>query len=85
MQGVVINKCEKFHDYRLRNDRDLGNRKSDNNNKKKNKNNVRGHWGHPRFLKRGWALVIDWLTLVRVQGALGGRNFSRRLSVTPTT
>jgi len=47
MQIVVINMREKFHYDRLRNDRALGNGKSDNNkNKKKNNsNNVRGHWG----------------------------------------
>ena len=46
--------CEKFHYDRLRNDRALGNGKSDNNKnlkkmkkkKQKNKNNVCGHWGH---------------------------------------
>jgi len=32
MQNVVVNMCEKFHNDRLRNDRDLGNGKSDNNN-----------------------------------------------------
>jgi len=42
MQNTVINMCEKFHYNRLRNDRALGDRKSDNN---KNKNNVRSHWG----------------------------------------
>ena len=31
MQNVVINMCEKFHYDRLRNDRALGNGKSDNN------------------------------------------------------
>jgi len=31
MQNIVINMCEKFHYDRLRNDRALGNRKSDNN------------------------------------------------------
>jgi len=40
MQNVVVNMCEKFHHDRLRNDRALGNGKSDN-----NKNNVRSHWG----------------------------------------
>ena len=43
MQNVVVNMCEKFHDDRLRNDRSLGNRKSDNN-KNNNKNNVRSAW-----------------------------------------
>jgi len=46
MQNIVINLCEKFHYDRLRNDRALGNGKSDNN---KDKNNVRSHckgeWG----------------------------------------
>ena len=41
MQNVVVNVRLKFHDDRLRNDRALGNRKSDNNKKKKN---VRGAW-----------------------------------------
>jgi len=35
MQNIVINMCEKFHYDQLRNDRALGNWKSDN-----NKNNV---------------------------------------------
>jgi len=38
MQNIVINMCEKFHYDRLRNDRALGNGKSDNNNN--NNNNV---------------------------------------------
>jgi len=38
MQNVVINMSEKFHNDRLRNDRALGNGKSDNN--KKNNNNI---------------------------------------------
>jgi len=38
MQNRVINMCEKFHYDRLRNDRALGSRKSDNN--KNPKNNV---------------------------------------------
>jgi len=48
MQNIDTNMCEKFHYDRLRNDRALGNGKSDNNkNPKKNnkrKNNVRDHW-----------------------------------------
>jgi len=47
MQNVVANMCEKFHNDRLRNDRALGNRKSDNNdnnNNKNNKNNVVEAW-----------------------------------------
>jgi len=43
MQNIVINMCEKFHDDRLRNNRALGNRKSDNC-KNPNNNNVRGYW-----------------------------------------
>jgi len=39
MQNIVINICEKFHNVRLRNDRALGNGKSDN-----NKNNVGNAW-----------------------------------------
>jgi len=42
MQNVVM---EKFHNDHLRNDRFLGNGKSDNN-KKKNKNNARSTWRH---------------------------------------
>ena len=42
MQNMVLNMCEKFHSDRLRNDRALGNGKSDNN-KKKN-NNVGSAW-----------------------------------------
>jgi len=48
MQNIIINICEKFHDDQLRNDRALGDGKSDNknpNNNKNNKNNVRAHWG----------------------------------------
>ena len=40
MQNVVIHMCEKFHYDRLRNDRALGNLKSDDN----KKNNVRSTW-----------------------------------------
>jgi len=48
MQNVsFINMCEKFYCDRLRNDRALENGKSDNNNKKKNKNNVRIALGDP--------------------------------------
>jgi len=39
MQNIVVNMCEKFHNDRLRNDRSLGNGKSDNNNNKNNNNN----------------------------------------------
>jgi len=44
MQNVVVNRpmCEKFHNDQLRNDRALGNGKSDN--KNDNKNNVVGTW-----------------------------------------
>jgi len=52
MQNIVINMCEKFHDDRSRNDRALGDRKSDNNNKK---NNVHSAWG-PESLHTGVAL-----------------------------
>ena len=47
MQNILINMSEKFHYDRLRNDRALGNGKSDNNKKPKNKskNNVRSLWG----------------------------------------
>jgi len=44
MQNVLINMCEKFHYDRLRNDRALGNRKSDNNKNPKKKNNVGSAW-----------------------------------------
>jgi len=40
MQNIVINMSEQFHYDRLRNDRALGNGKSDN-----NKNNVGIAWG----------------------------------------
>ena len=43
MQNIVINMCEKFHYDRLRNDRALGNGKSDNSNN--NKNKVGSAWG----------------------------------------
>jgi len=43
MQNIVINMCEKFYNDRLRNDRALGNGKSDNNKKKKN-NDVCSTW-----------------------------------------
>jgi len=48
MQNVVINMCEKFRNDQLRNNRSLGNWKSDNTNTNKNtknKNNVRSAWG----------------------------------------
>ena len=41
MQNIVVNMCDKFYNDRLRNDRSLGNGKSDNNNKK---NNVSSAW-----------------------------------------
>jgi len=46
MQNILINMCEKFHYDGLRNDRALGNRKSDNknNNNNNNNNNVPIHW-----------------------------------------
>jgi len=45
MQNIVINTCEKFHYDRLRNDRALGNGKSDSNKNNNNNNNVLGHLG----------------------------------------
>jgi len=39
MQNIFISMSEKFHYDRLKNDRDLGNRKSVNNN-----NNIRSQW-----------------------------------------
>jgi len=48
MHNIVITMCEKFHNDRLRNNRALGNWKSDNNNptnKHNNKNNVGSAWG----------------------------------------
>jgi len=61
MLNILINMWEKFHYDRLRNDRALGNRKSDNNNNpnknnNKNKNNVRSHWGLVSDSKR----VMDY-------------------------
>ena len=48
MQNVVAYICEKFHyNDRLRNDRALGNGKSDNN--KNNKNNVHSAWTGDKF------------------------------------
>ena len=44
MHNIVVNMCEMFHYDRLRNDRALGNGKSDNNKNKKNKNNVLSYW-----------------------------------------
>jgi len=44
MQNIVINMCKNFHHDRLRNDRALADRKSDNNNNNKNNNNVRSAW-----------------------------------------
>jgi len=43
MQNIVINMSEKFNYDRLRNDKALGNRKSDNN--KNPKNDVGSTWG----------------------------------------
>jgi len=43
MQNIVNSMCEKFHYDRLKNDRALGNGKSDNN-KNNNNNNVRSAW-----------------------------------------
>jgi len=72
MQNILINMCEEFYHARLRNDRALGYRKSDNNKnpKNKNKNNVRIHWEpvygcnkyvFKRLLKR--ASVCVWRTV----------------------
>jgi len=47
MRNVVFNMCEKFLNDRLRKDRSLGNRNSDDNNPKnkhKNNNNVGSAW-----------------------------------------
>jgi len=44
MQNIVINMCEKFHFDRLRNNRALGNIKTDNNKQDTSKNNVRSAW-----------------------------------------
>jgi len=43
MQNIVINLCEKFHYDQLRNDRALGNKKSDDNNNPNNNNKVHSH------------------------------------------
>ena len=43
MQNIVFNMCEKFHNDGLRNDRALGNGRSDNN-KNNNKNDIRSAW-----------------------------------------
>jgi len=45
MRNIVINMCEKFHYDRLRNNKALADRKSDNN--KKKKKNVRIAFGDP--------------------------------------
>jgi len=45
MQDIVINMCGKFHYNQLRNDRALGNGKSNNNKNNNYKNNFRSHWG----------------------------------------
>ena len=50
MQNSVINMSEKFHYDWSRNDRVLGNGKSDNNNKKENNVVALGEWG-PGFQK----------------------------------
>jgi len=61
MQDILINMCKKFHF--LRNDRALGNRKSDNNknpkNNNKNKNNVRSHWEPVCWSKNIWSWDIS--------------------------
>ena len=44
MQNILINVCEKFHYDRLRNDRALGDGKSDNNKKNNNNMNVGSSW-----------------------------------------
>jgi len=45
MRNIFINVCEKCYYDRLRNDRALGNRKSDNNKNHNNNNNVGSRWG----------------------------------------
>ena len=66
MQNIVINVCEKFQYDRLRNDRALGNRKSDNN--KNNEHNVRNHLG-PVFGSREWPLAIQRKSYLKADGA----------------
>jgi len=61
MQNVVNNMCEKFHCDRLRNDRALGNGKSDNNNNKNN--NVRSHWG-PFWIQKLRELCEPFLSIM---------------------
>jgi len=61
MQNIVINMCEKFRYDWLRNDRVLGNEKSDNNKNNNNNNNnnknVRSHWSLVSGFKKRTALL----------------------------
>ena len=51
MQNILINMCKKFRYDRLRNDRALGNRKSDNNKNPNNNNNNITTTTTTKFLK----------------------------------
>jgi len=55
MHNIVINMCQKFHCDRLRNDRALGNGKSDNN--KNNINNNNNNNNNNNKVCSHWALV----------------------------
>jgi len=58
MQNIFINMYEKFQYDQLRNDRALGNRKSDNNNNPNDNNNVRRNWGAVSGSKKTVTLVL---------------------------
>jgi len=65
MQNILINMCEKFHDNRLRNDRALGNGKSDNNTNPKNNNKHRNKF---KLLPLGTRfqvqkIAVKWTTI----------------------
>jgi len=53
MQNIFINMCEKFNYDQLRNDRALGNGKSDNNMNNNKRNNVGSAWGPVSGSKNG--------------------------------
>jgi len=60
MQNIVVNMCEKFHYDRLRNDKTLADRKSDN-----NKNNVRSTWNPVSGLKLAYYVQCECCIIYR--------------------
>jgi len=74
MQIIVINVCEKFHYDRLRNDRALGDGKSDKNKNDNKNNNVGSAWGpvsaSKKYLKYKYKCSITKIFKIQVQNTV---------------